>query len=133
MTTPPVVSITDELIADIQRDFDRNGPCPHENWSQLGAGHFIHCDDCGSTVEASRLSVAVAAAERHYGLSMALRAIFAERAALKQQLAAASVDADRYRWLRSPEAWNGFQLVMEKGGVDLDAAIDAARNTGSGD
>lgn len=37
-------------------------------------------------------------------------------------------DAERYRWLRSPAAWNGFQLVMEKGGDNLDVAIDASMN-----
>lgn len=60
-------------------------------------------------------------------------ALLAERAELKQQLAAASVDAERYRWLREACDNDPGNLGIEyacKPGVD--AAIDAARNP-SGD
>lgn len=58
MTTSPVVSITDELIAELESGV------PHENCSIPGA---------------------------------VIGALLAERADLKRQLAAASVDAERWR------------------------------------
>lgn len=80
-------------------------------------------------------------------------ALLAERADLKLQLAAARVDAERYDWLREMHndeygclwvshwdygqvAWvslDAFYRPGYDGELDLDAAIDAARNIGSGD
>ena len=48
------------------------------------------------------------------------------RAALAQQ-DADKVDADRYRWLRDKRTREELQIVLCDEGVELDAAIDAAR------
>ena len=91
MSTPLVISVTDELVAEIQRDFDRNGPCPHFNWNPLGSGDWIHCDDCGQQVGIEHLESAKAASEKHGNLSVVLRSILSERAELLS-------DAGRLDW-----------------------------------
>lgn len=108
MTTPPVVSITDELIEELEgeiriaRAINNRAP--------------IHPGD--------------------------LESLLAERADLKQQLAAASVDAERWRCARDllhPDDIRDFQLSRVSFGMkptedisrQCDDAIDAVRNIGS--
>jgi hypothetical protein len=117
MSTPLVISVTDELVAEIQRDFDRNGPCPHFNWNPLGSGDWIHCDDCGQQVGIEHLESAKAASEKHGNLSVVLRSILAERAELLR-------DAERYAFVKTMPAemllaWRGMYGFA-------DEAIDAA-------
>lgn len=118
MTTSPIVTITNELLAELE-----------------AATEYQHCDMPGA----------------------AIRALLAERADLKQQLAAAAItaencelfrkDAERYDWLREMHndeygclwvsRWNydrtewvsldAFCRSDYNGELDLDAAIDAAR------
>lgn len=85
-------------------------------------------------------------------LSDDLRVLLAERADLKRQLAAASVDAERYRWLRDKALTvkdvapaillvddscgpavnaTGWQSAIS--GADADVSVDAARNIAGGD
>jgi hypothetical protein len=117
MSNAPVTSVTDELVAEIQRDFDRNGPCPHFNWNPLGSGDWIHCDDCGQQVGIEHLESAKAASEKHGNLSVVLRSILAERAELLR-------DAERYAFVKTMPAemllaWRGMYGFA-------DEAIDAA-------
>jgi len=85
MTTPPVMTVTDELLADIQREFNRNAPCPHENYESLGAGSWIRCDDCGRTVDVDFLESAKDSAEKNNDLSVYLSDAFSELRRLRAE------------------------------------------------
>lgn len=128
MTTSPVVSITDELIAEleeIQKDASHvtREPDSQEYLGALATRLLNHVTD-----------------------------LITERADLRQQLSAASVDAERYRWLRDKAMTvkdvapaillvddscepavnaTGWQSAIS--GADADVSVDAARNIGSGD
>lgn len=153
MTTLIVPTVTDELIAEleaaanaatpqnldsaeeiIKADPDAMIECPvccGEGYASI-ENDYCNFDNHAIGVEFYGIGTEFGAGERYFRAAnpATILALLAERAELKRQMAAASVDAERYRWLRSHEAWNGFQLVMEKGGVDLDAGIDAARGAG---
>jgi hypothetical protein len=60
----------------------------------------------------------------------ALRALVAERDALRQRLEAAEKDAERYRWLRQLDRslpWTNLLQTAITGSLDIDAATDAYR------
>lgn len=61
-----------------------------------------------------------------------MRAVIAERDALRAQVEALRADAERYRWLRRLDHFASADALLDMDGIDtLDAAIDAARE-GSG-
>lgn len=171
MTTPPVVSITDELIAELEAAANAATPQDLDSAEEIiksDPGAMIECPVCGGEGYASiendycnfdnhaigvqfyGIGPEFGAGERYFRAAnpTAILALLAERAELKQQLAAASVDAERYRWLRSrPMAcptigpdlatWaehSGEALRYEEADRQIDAARDiAAMNIGSGD
>lgn len=88
----PVTSITDEQLAEIEKEFGRNSPCPHHNREPIGFGHYHRCHDCGRDVPSEMLDKAQAASDRHDDLQVILRDAFA-------RLRAAEADAKRFRHL----------------------------------
>ena len=111
MTTSPVMTVTDELLADIQREFNRNAPCSHENYEHIGGGNWIRCDDCGRTVDVDFLEGAKESAEKNYALSSFLGEAFAELRRLRAENAELAKDAGRYEWTLH-QAW--FQSAFER-------------------
>lgn len=155
MTTSPVVSITDELIAELEAlainatpgpwryeagEEDTDGPAA---WPEVYAGDVAVIGDEGfygdnEQDEADAEYIALANPST-------ILALLAERADLKLQLAAASVDAERVDWLaeqfktctvymdgQHPYYPNSIKLRTLRGPT-FRMAIDAARNIGSGD
>lgn len=141
MTTPPVVSITDELIAELEaaaneaKSAHPGAPWYYQERSDAYT-HIVRVDN----PELNNSMIVTQLAQRTDGVSEAvgrhiaitnpdnIKALLAHIAELKQQLAAASADADRYRWLREACDNDPGNLGIEyacKPGVD--AAIDAAR------
>jgi hypothetical protein len=111
----PVTSITDEQLAEIEKEFGRNSPCPHHNREPIGFGHYHRCHDCGRDVPSEMLDKAQAASDRHDDLQVILRDAFA-------RLRAAEADAKRLQHLID----NGACLIYMGGHENERAAIDAA-------
>lgn len=150
MTTPPVVSITDELIAELEAAAKVATPGP---W------HIeIDEDSCSGAMfiaggleqyfgsEIARLYVDDDAIYMMIANPATILALLAHITDLKQQLAAASVDAERSYLRGLIDQKNTFESAYSKtscwtmcenktsdGLRAMDAAIDAARNIGSGD
>lgn len=97
MTTPLVQSITDEQLAEIQREFARQSPCAHWNRSKVGLGRYHHCDDCGADVRTEKLESAQAASDRHDELASILAQAF-------DRLRAAEKDSQRLDWVIREQA-----------------------------
>lgn len=130
MATTPVPTITDDLLAEIIKEFSRGGPCPHDEYELLGWGAYVKCHVCGNTVEHDRLPAAKDAFDRHAELTDALRDI-------TSRLHAAEKDAGRWRHARrlltpeeiesAQESYSSWGGLAEEGHCqDVDAAIDAA-------
>ena len=86
MSTPLVPSITDEQIAEIQKEFARQAPCAHWNRVPIGFGHYYHCDDCGRDVSADCLESAKAASDRHDELEIILSAALSRLRAAERKI-----------------------------------------------
>ena len=153
-TTGMVMTVTDELLAEIQREFNRNAPCPHENYESLGAGNWIRCDDCGRTVDIDFLESAKDSTEKNNDLSVylsdafsELRRLRAENAELAHSLAESRAnDQAAMGWLTSlrwasgdrgermlPELVTHIEGLAKDAGKyryarALDAALDAGHN-----
>lgn len=151
MTTPPVPSITDELIADIEQEALMATPGP---WEQVGihvhtklgaenrAGSLAHHRDGWNIATVNPWSATNADGEDEdlpVIEQMANRAHIANCdpstvLALITRLRAAEADAARYRWLREQCGMSGSLTIAEVGywelipwsGDDIDAAIDTA-------
>lgn len=140
MTTPPVVSITDELIAEIEEDAIAQ---LNLKPGQCAGGVLLQGDSCPKCGNGPQDRCGYPLSHRYADAYVAL-ALLAERADLKRQLAAASVDAERWRYARDllhPDDIRDFQDARDSFGMkptedisrQCDDAIDAARNIGSGD
>lgn len=91
MTIP---TVTDDLLAEIEEEFSRNGPCPHHLYEKIGSSHYIKCHDCGATIGMDMLERAQKASKRHDELSAALHEQFANIRQLER-------DAARYQGMRA--------------------------------
>jgi hypothetical protein len=110
MTTPPVVSVTDELIAELESAF-------LAGWNESGEGYNA---EYPCTAKAEALIKANAK-------DFAARCKAVDR--LRADLEALRVDAERYRWLRDQGdscQWMNIIRVDPEDYPTLDAAIDAA-------
>lgn len=131
MTTPPVVSITDDLIAELEAAASDS---KLNIYRPFGWAHSVRC---GNHMQTDFDFLSLASPET-------ILTLLAERADLKRQLAAASVDAERWRCARDllhPDDIRDFQLSRVSFGMkptedisrQCDVAIDAAMDIGSGD
>ena len=158
MTTFPIVTINDELLAELEAAADKATPgkwCTDgdlwvmaQDSDQLNNGFVIAiCDGPDGRKNAESMAKANPAT---------IKALLANIADLKQQLVAAGItaencemlrkDAERYQWLRDSGRLIGECMdshesnfcVCSADGEDvlwfeqLDAAIDAARSAGGG-
>jgi len=120
MTTPPVTTITDELLAEIEAAATESlEGC--RVWFDLDSYAVKALDECDvhHVIAASPANVHAIIAE--------LRTLRAESAVLTAENAALSTDAGRYRWLRSADDWPDLGM----GANSCDAAIDAAMQESS--
>ena len=121
MSTSPVMSLTDELVAELEA---LAGEC-----GQHGTNWYEPCHMAAFPEYACDQDFVIAASPA------TILALLRERAEMQQQLRAAMIsvdncelfrrDAERYQWLRDD---NGYFPEEEglRGGSQLDAAIDAA-------
>lgn len=153
MSTSPVTSVTDELIAELEAFASKAGSLALDSAETVKAasGAMIECPVCGGEGYASAendycnfdnhaIGVEFYGIGPEFGLAEAyfraanpatILALLAERAELKR-------DAERYRWLRMADWWDSSVCVIKdpksqaRLGSDcpsrdrLDAAIDAA-------
>lgn len=128
MTTSPVISITDELLAEIEAAASDS---KLNIYRPLGWAHSVRC---GNHLQTDFDFLSLASPET-------VLALLAHIADLKQQVVAAGVtaencevfrkDAERYRWLKSEAAtgslgFGDWWIDSVDMASDLDAAIDAA-------
>lgn len=153
MTTNPVMTITDELLAELDALSDKATPGP---WWIDSHGHCMVSEAKGDHAPVFSAKDLVNPARRHPetgNLShwpndwdatfiarlnpLTTKALLRHIADLKERCAAAEKDAGRYRWLRDPDRMPhdspmGHLIVGEAEGEDiywrhiLDQAIDAA-------
>jgi len=70
--------ISEEILNDIVKEFNKNGPCPHDNHYDIGFGHFVRCDDCGRDVPKEFLGRARMISAYHDELSIVLQKVIEE-------------------------------------------------------
>lgn len=109
MTTAPVTSISDELLAEIEAAF-------LEGWNESGEGWNAEYP-CSTS---SQNQIALAAIEFTQNERVST---------LITRLRAAERDAGRYRWLRDRVPGSAYRIagvIYSEGGAGVDTAIDAA-------
>ena len=124
MTTTPVMSITDEQIAEIERDIAAQAAIKH---GQCEGGVVVRgevCRECGATPQDS--------CRRPLPKSYAVPSNIT---ALISRLRAAEKDAERYRFIRNYDDGDeveralinpNYTPIQIRMGADLDKSIDAA-------
>lgn len=131
MSTPPVMTLTDELLAEIEAAANSatkgrwctdglTWVCAKDS-DQLNLGYALACcegpDDFSNAKYIAALDPVVATA-----MTTELRQLRAECQALR-------VDAVRYRWLRGRLPGSAYRIagvIYSEGGSGVDTAIDTA-------
>lgn len=161
MSTSPIVTITDELLAEIEAAADAfpdyewdsnqteffNGPSGESLGGESTGFYCVYGPpfeidddmyDGPTLVEACPLDQARFICEA----KPAIKSLLAHIADLKQQLVAASItaencelfrkDAERYQWLRDDAEFADFETLCLTSLGEWGAYIDAARSAGGG-
>lgn len=122
MTTSPVMSITDELVVELEALAGKASPGPwrieDDEDSCAGAMFIASGDKKYSGHEIARLYNDSDALYIEHANPATILALLADRENLKR-------DAERYLWLRDDHAYFPEEEGI-RGGQELDAAIDAA-------